>query len=95
LHPNSPRTASRSCSTSSPAQPTPIRTLELPYTFRAREAGDSKLDNGVVVQYLGLLTAKLTRDAVSPRFLMFAIVGASGIVVNLALLRGMLNIGFD
>lgn len=76
-------------------QPTPIRTLELPYTFRAREAGDSKLDNGVVVQYLGLLTAKLTRDAVSPRFLMFAIVGASGIVVNLVLLRAMLNVGFD
>jgi dolichol-phosphate mannosyltransferase len=73
-------------------QPTPIRTLELPYTFRAREAGDSKLDNGVVVQYLGLLTAKLTRDAISPRFLMFAMVGASGVVVHLVVLRALLGI---
>ena len=73
----------------------PIRTLELPYIFRAREAGDSKLDNGVVVQYLGLLTAKLTRDLISPRFLMFALVGASGVVVHLLILRSMLFIGFE
>jgi len=57
------------------------------------EAGDSKLDNGVVVQYLGLLTAKLTRDAVSPRFLMFALVGASGVGVNLVILKALLNVG--
>ncbi len=73
-------------------QTAPLRTLELPYTFRAREAGDSKLDNGVVVQYLGLLTAKLTRDAISPRFLMFALVGASGVVVHLAMLKVLLGL---
>ncbi len=71
-------------------QATPPRFLELPYSFRAREAGTSKLDNGVVVQYLGLLTAKLTRDTISPRFLMFAVVGASGVVVHLAILRALL-----
>ncbi|HEX5377367.1 MAG TPA: glycosyltransferase family 2 protein [Phenylobacterium sp.] len=75
-------------------QDKPPRFLELPYQFRAREAGVSKLDNGVVVQYLGLLTAKLTRDAISPRFLMFAMVGASGVVVHLAILRSMLGVGF-
>lgn len=75
-------------------QETPPRFLELPYQFRAREAGTSKLDNGVVVQYLGLLTAKLTRDAISPRFLMFAIVGASGLLVHMAILRGLLPLGF-
>jgi dolichol-phosphate mannosyltransferase len=48
----------------------------------------------VVVQYLGLLTAKLTRDAISPRFLMFALVGASGVVVHLLILRSALSIGF-
>jgi len=74
-------------------QTKPLRTLELPYTFRAREAGDSKLDNGVVVQYLGLLTAKLTRDAISPRFLMFAMVGASGVGVHLVTLKALLNLG--
>jgi dolichol-phosphate mannosyltransferase len=75
-------------------QDAPPRFLELPYQFRAREAGASKLDNGVVVQYLGLLTAKLTRDAISPRFLMFAIVGASGVVIHLTILRSMLHLGF-
>ena len=75
-------------------QDTPPRFVELPYQFRAREAGTSKLDNGVVVQYLGLLTAKLTRDTISPRFLMFAMVGASGVVVHLTILRSMLSIGF-
>lgn len=75
-------------------QDTPLRTLELPYSFRAREAGDSKLDNGVVVQYLGLLTAKLTKDTISPRFLMFAMVGASGVVLHLLILNALKSYGF-
>lgn len=77
------------------SQDRPLKIVELPYTFRAREAGDSKLDNGVVVQYLGLLVAKLSRDVISPRFLMFALVGASGVVVHLAILRSLLHIGFS
>jgi len=76
------------------SQKTPPRYLELPYEFRARHAGDSKLDNGVVVQYLGLLAAKLSRDLISPRFIMFAMVGASGVGVNLLILRALLHIGF-
>ena len=77
------------------SQKTPLKIVELPYTFRAREAGDSKLDNGVVVQYLGLLVAKLSRDVISPRFLMFAMVGASGVVVHLLILRSLLPLGFS
>ncbi|THD57815.1 glycosyltransferase family 2 protein [Phenylobacterium sp.] len=76
------------------SQKTPPRYLELPYEFRVRNAGESKLDNGVVVQYLGLLAAKLSRDLISPRFIMFALVGASGVVVNLVILRLLLHIGF-
>jgi dolichol-phosphate mannosyltransferase len=71
------------------SQKTPPRYLELPYEFRARVAGDSKLDEGVVVQYLGLLIAKLSRDFVSPRFIMFAVVGASGVLVDLVILGGL------
>ncbi|MCA6247315.1 MAG: glycosyltransferase family 2 protein [Phenylobacterium sp.] len=77
------------------SQDRPLRIVELPYTFRAREAGDSKLDNGVVVQYLGLLIAKLSKDVISPRFLMFVMVGASGVLVHLAILRSLLHIGFS
>ena len=76
------------------SQKTPPRTLELPYEFRTREAGDSKLDNGVVVQYLGLLIAKLSHDVISPRFVLFALVGASGVLVHLAILRSLLSFGF-
>jgi dolichol-phosphate mannosyltransferase len=77
------------------SQKTPPRYLELPYEFRARVAGDSKLDNGVVIQYLGLLLAKLSRDLISPRFIMFALVGASGVGVHLLILRSLLHYGFS
>jgi len=76
------------------SQKTPPRYLEMPYEFRARVAGDSKLDEGVVVQYLGLLIAKFSRDLISPRFIMFALVGASGVVVHLLILRSLLHVGF-
>src|ERR1700761_3109928 len=76
------------------SQKTPPRYLEMPYEFRARVAGDSKLDEGVVVQYLGLLIAKLSRDLISPRFIMFALVGASGVVVHLVILRSLLHVCF-
>ena len=77
------------------SQKTPPRYLEMPYEFRARVAGDSKLDNGVVVQYLGLLVAKLSRDLISPRFIMFGLVGASGVAVHLLILRSLLHFGFS
>lgn len=77
------------------SQNTPPRYLELPYEFRARVAGDSKLDNGVVVQYLGLLIAKLSRDVISPRFIMFGLVGATGVGVHLVILRSLLHFGFS
>ncbi len=77
------------------SQKTPPRYLEMPYEFRARVAGDSKLDEGVVVQYLGLLVAKLSRDLISPRFIMFALVGASGVVIHLLILRSLLKFGFS
>ncbi len=60
----------------------PLRILELPYQFRERTEGASKLDNRVVIQYLGLLITKATNDLVSPRFIMFGLVGASGFVVQ-------------
>lgn len=76
------------------SQPTPPRCLELPYTFRARTSGDSKLDGGVVVHYLGLLASKLSHDVLSPRLLWFGLVGAGGVVIHLATLRAMLQVGF-
>lgn len=63
-----------------------LRTVEIPYTFGARQHGESKLDSMVALDFLGLVLAKLTNDAVSLRFLLFAMVGGIGLVVHLATL---------
>jgi dolichol-phosphate mannosyltransferase len=60
-----------------------LRAVEIPYTFGARQHGESKLDSMVALDFLGLVLAKLTNDAVSLRFLLFATVGGIGLVVHL------------
>lgn len=59
-----------------------LRTTEIPFTFGSRLHGESKLDSMVALDFLGLVLAKLTRDAVSLRFLLFALVGSVGVVVH-------------
>ncbi|HEY6256731.1 MAG TPA: glycosyltransferase family 2 protein [Xanthobacteraceae bacterium] len=59
-----------------------LRITELPYTFRQRLYGESKLDAGVMLEYLGLLLAKATDDRVSLRFALFCLVGTIGIGVH-------------
>src|SRR5579864_2459818 len=68
------------------SQPRPMRVKELPYAFQAREAGESKLDGRVVLEYLGLVTAKLSGDRISPRMVFFGLVGLSGVGVHMAVL---------
>jgi dolichol-phosphate mannosyltransferase len=63
-----------------------LRTIEVPYTFGSRQHGESKLDSMVALDFLGLVLAKLTNDVVSLRFLLFAMVGGTGLVVHLAAL---------
>jgi dolichol-phosphate mannosyltransferase len=61
-----------------------LRVREIPYTFGSRLHGESKLDSMVALDFLGLVLAKLTHDAVSLRFLLFALVGSVGVVVHFA-----------
>ena len=63
-----------------------LRTVEVPYTFGSRQHGESKLDSMVALDFLGLVLAKLTHDVVSLRFLLFAMVGGTGLVVHLVTL---------
>jgi dolichol-phosphate mannosyltransferase len=63
-----------------------LRVKEIPFTFGARLHGESKLDSMVALDFLGLVLAKLTNDAVSLRFLLFAMVGSTGLFVHLAAL---------
>jgi dolichol-phosphate mannosyltransferase len=63
-----------------------MRVVELPYRFRARQHGVSKLDTQVVLDFLELLIAKWSRGLVPDRFLSFLLIGASGVVVHLLVL---------
>jgi len=73
-----------------------LRIVEFPFVFRERREGESKLDTLVTFDYLGLLVSKYFGDRVSVRFLMFSLVGASGVLVHLLALRGsMIGLGLD
>ncbi|MGB3489720.1 MAG: glycosyltransferase family 2 protein [Xanthobacteraceae bacterium] len=69
-----------------------LRVVEIPYAFGSRLHGESKLDSMVALDFLGLLLAKLTGDAVSLRFLLFALVGSIGLIVHLAVLDAAFNV---
>jgi dolichol-phosphate mannosyltransferase len=75
------------------SQPAPLRVKELPYAFQAREAGESKLDGRVALEYLGLVAAKLSGDLISPRMVFFGLVGLSGVLVHMAVLWGGRSFG--
>ena len=63
-----------------------LRTAELPYTFGARVHGESKLDARVALDFGQLLLAKATNDRISFRFVLFCLVGLTGVAVHMAAL---------
>jgi len=63
-----------------------LKIAEVPYTFRTRHAGDSKMSPLITVQFLGLWLSKLTRGLLPTTFLLFSMVGASGIFVHMTVL---------
>ncbi|MBK7117678.1 MAG: glycosyltransferase family 2 protein [Comamonadaceae bacterium] len=69
--------------------PTPLRHRELPYEFRNRVAGESKLDTNVAWEYFIMLLDKFTGGVVPIRFIAFSLVGGLGLVVHLIVLAGM------
>lgn len=66
------------------------RTAELPYVFRERQHGESKLDALVVLEYVNLLLDKLVGRWVPVRFVMFAAIGGLGVVVHMATLSTLM-----
>ena len=78
------------------SQPSPPRIVEFPYEFAERQAGDSKMDGRVVIDYLTLIITKFSRNVISPRAVMFFLVGGSGVFVQLGALYNVnvLVIGF-
>jgi dolichol-phosphate mannosyltransferase len=63
--------------------PEPLRFVEVPYTFRERAAGVSKVDSAVAWEYLLLLFDKKFGHMVPARFMLFSLVGLSGVGVHL------------
>lgn len=78
------------------SSPTSLRVQEIPFSFSPRLYGESKLDSAVVLEYLGLLVSKASGGLLSIRFLMFGLVGCSGVVINLVVLAVLLarHVGF-
>ena len=66
--------------------PRALDVAELPYTFRNRQHGESKLDNIVALQYLEMLAEKRIGHLVPIKFLKFSCVGAMGLGVHMAVL---------
>jgi len=63
-----------------------VRVRELPYRMRKREAGESKLGARVIAEFGMLILYHLFGRLLPARFFLFAAVGATGIVVQLAVL---------
>lgn len=64
----------------------PLRVRELPYRFRPRNVGESKLDARVGIDFILMLIDKLIGVLIPPRFVLFGFVGGLGLFVHLAVL---------
>jgi dolichol-phosphate mannosyltransferase len=74
----------------------PLKVEEIPYTFKSRVAGESKLDAKVTQEFAVLLLEKMFGHIIPVRFLMFAAVGSLGVIVHLTTLRIMTSVfGLD
>jgi dolichol-phosphate mannosyltransferase len=69
----------------------PLQVKEIPYHFRERHSGESKLDALIGWEYLMLLADKAIGHIIPIRFLVFALVGGLGLAVHLAVLWLCLN----
>ena len=69
----------------------PLRVCELPFEFRTRRHGESKLDTLVAWEYFALLADKLFGRIVPIRFALFASIGAVGLAVHMPVLWGGLH----
>jgi dolichol-phosphate mannosyltransferase len=70
-----------------------LRIVEIPYSFRARLHGESKLDTQIALEFVSLVLSKLTGDAIALRFLSFCLVGLTGLMLHMVLLRLGLTVG--
>ena len=71
------------------SSPRKLKVVELPYTFRTRQHGESKLDMMVAAEFLFLLIEKWSRGLIPPKFVLFCGVGGIGLLFHLLVLELM------
>jgi len=76
------------------SSPRPLKVVEVPYLFGQRKAGESKLDSMVLWEFVMLLLDKTVGRYVPVRFISFAAVGATGVLVHMAALT-LFHTGLD
>jgi dolichol-phosphate mannosyltransferase len=76
------------------SSPTPPRVMELPYVFRVRQRGESKLDALVTLEYVNLLLDKLVGRWIPVKFILFAAIGGLGVLVHMATLSTLMLADF-
>ena len=75
------------------SSPSPLRVVEVPYEFRVRTAGTSKIGARVIAEYAELIADKTIGRFVPVRLIKFLMVGGLGVFVHLAVLSAMLGLG--
>ena len=73
--------------------PSGLRIVETPYVFRKRQAGESKLSPLVAMDFLGLIVHHASAGILPIRFVLFAGVGAFGLVVHVSVLKALIAAG--
>ena len=63
-----------------------VHAAEVPYQFRNRQQGESKLDLNAGLEYLYLLVDKAVGNIIPTRFVLFVLVGSLGVLVHLGAL---------
>ncbi len=66
---------------------------EVGYEFRSRQFGESKMDSAVTLEFFGLILSQLSGGLLSIRFVLFLMVGFSGVFVQLAAVKAGLIAG--
>jgi dolichol-phosphate mannosyltransferase len=69
------------------SSPRPLRFAEVPYHFRKRIHGRSKLDILVSLEYLELIADKLVGDYLPASYVVFGVAGSIGILAHLAVVN--------
>lgn len=79
------------------SSPAVLRVAEVPYTFRERLHGESKLDSLVMWDFGMLLAEKTIGRYIPVRFFAFTLVGGAGVLVHMAVLAGLraAQVGFS